>query len=60
MAFTMPLMKPFLALGITSTSVTAINVFDEIVALSGYGDFGEKYINGELFDYIFIFEFWKR
>lgn len=27
---TMPLMKPFLALGITSTSVTAINVFDEL------------------------------
>ena len=46
---TMPLMKPFLALGITSTSVTAINVFDEIVALSGYWRFGEKYINGELF-----------
>ncbi len=53
-------MKPFLALGITSTSVTAINVFDEIVALSGYGDLGEKYLNGELFDYIFVFEFWKR
>ena len=27
---------------ITSTSVTAINVFDEIVALSGYGDLGKK------------------
>ena len=39
---TMPLMKPFLALGITSTSVTAINVFDEIVALSGYGDLGKN------------------
>lgn len=35
-------MKPFLALGITSTSVTAINVFDEIVALSGYGDLGKN------------------
>ena len=39
---TLPLMKPFLALGITSTSVTAINVFDEIVALSGYGDLGKN------------------
>lgn len=39
---TVPLMKPFLALGITSTSVTAVNVFDEIVALSGYGDLGKN------------------
>ena len=39
---TFPLMKPFLALGITSTSVTAINVFDEIVALSGYSDLGKN------------------
>ena len=39
---TLPLMKPFLALGITSTSVTAINVFDEIVALSGYSDLGKN------------------
>ena len=35
-------MKPFLALGITSTSVTAINVFDEIVSLSGYSDLGKN------------------
>lgn len=39
---TFPLMKPFLALGITATSVTAINVFDEIVALSGYSDLGKN------------------
>lgn len=39
---TLPLMKPFLALGITSTSVTAINVFDEIVSLSGYSDLGKN------------------
>lgn len=39
---TFPLLKPFLALGITSTSVTAINVFDEIVALSGYSDLGKN------------------
>ena len=39
---TMPLMVPFLVLGITSTSVTAINAFDEIVALSGYSDLGKN------------------
>ena len=39
---TLPLMKPFIALGITSTSVTAINVFDEIVSLSGYSDLGKN------------------
>lgn len=39
---TLPLMRPFLALGITSTSVTAINVFDEIVSLSGYSDLGKN------------------
>lgn len=35
-------MKPFIAVGITTTSVTAINVFDEIVALSGYSDLGKN------------------
>ena len=35
-------MKPFLAVGITSASVTTINVFDEIVALSGYSDLGKN------------------
>lgn len=39
---TLPLMRPFFALGITSTSVTAINVFDEIVSLSGYSDLGKN------------------
>lgn len=39
---TVPLMKPFIAVGITTTSVTAINVFDEIVALSGYSDLGKN------------------
>lgn len=37
---TLPLMLPFVAIGITSASVTAINVFDEIIALSGYSDLG--------------------
>lgn len=35
---TLPLVKPFLAIGITSASVTAFNIFDEIVSLYGYGD----------------------
>lgn len=39
---TLPLMLPFLAVGITSTSVSAINIFDEIIALSGYGDLGKN------------------
>lgn len=39
---TLPLMKPFVGVGLTSTSVTAINVFDEIVALSGYSDMGKN------------------
>lgn len=39
---TFPMMLPFLGVGITSTSVTAINVFDEIVALSGYSDLGKN------------------
>lgn len=39
---TLPLMLPFIGIGITSASVTAINVFDEIVALSGYSDLGKN------------------
>ena len=39
---TFPLMLPFIGIGITSTSVTAVNVFDEIVALSGYSDMGKN------------------
>lgn len=39
---TFPLMLPFIEIGITSTSVTAVNVFDEIVALSGYSDMGKN------------------
>ena len=37
-----PLMLPFISLGITSTSISAINVFDEIVALNGYADIGKS------------------
>ena len=39
---TLPLMLPFITIGVTSTSVTALNVFDEIVALSGYSDLGKN------------------
>lgn len=52
---TMPLMVPFLVLGITSTSVTAINVFDEIVALSGYSDLGKNILmEGYLTTFTFL------
>lgn len=39
---TLPLMLPFFGIGLTSASVTAINVFDEIIALSGYSDLGKN------------------
>lgn len=39
---TAPLMRPFIGVGLTATSVTSINVFDEIVALSGYSDLGKN------------------
>lgn len=41
---TAPLMLPFIGIGVTSTSITAINVFDEIIALSGYGDLGKNIV----------------
>ena len=37
-----PLMVPFVGIGITSASITAINIFDEIVALAGYSDLGKN------------------
>ncbi|MBU3877691.1 sugar ABC transporter permease [Faecalicatena sp. AGMB00832] len=37
-----PLMLPFIGIGITSASITAINIFDEIVALAGYSDLGKN------------------
>lgn len=43
-SITLPLIKPFIAIGITSTSITAINVFDEIVALSGMSNLGKNII----------------
>ncbi|WP_461812667.1 carbohydrate ABC transporter permease [Faecalimonas sp.] len=39
---TLPLVKPFLLIGLTSASITAINIFDEIVAISGYKDLGKN------------------
>lgn len=39
---TAPLMRPFIGIGITSASITAINIFDEIVALAGYKDLGKN------------------
>lgn len=51
---TLPLMLPFIGIGITSTSVTAINVFDEIIALSGYSDLGKNIL---VESYLTIFSF---
>lgn len=39
---TFPFMMPFLGIGVTSASITAINIFDEVVALSGYRDLGKN------------------
>lgn len=39
---TFPLVKPFLGIGMTSASITAINIFDEIVSLSGFSDLGKN------------------
>lgn len=41
---TVPLMRPFVGIGVTTASITAINVFDEIVALSGLGDLGKNIV----------------
>ena len=41
---TLPLIRPFIAIGITSTSITAMNVFDEIIALSGMSNLGKNII----------------
>ncbi len=41
---TMPLILPFVGIGVMSTSITAINVFDEIVALSGMSDLGKNIV----------------
>ena len=41
---TLPLICPFIGIGITITSITAINVFDEIVALSGMSNLGKNII----------------
>lgn len=39
---TLPLSRPFVLIGLTSASITAVNLFDEIVALSGYSDLGKN------------------
>lgn len=39
---TTPLMMPFVSIGMASASITAMNIFDEIVALSGYSDLGKN------------------
>lgn len=52
---TFPLIVPSLVVVLTSTSITAINVFDEIVSLSGYGDVSKTLmINSYLHTFSFL------
>ena len=39
---TLPLSSPFVLIGLTSASITAVNLFDELAALSGYSDLGKN------------------
>lgn len=39
---TMPLMMPFIGISVTQTSIAAMNVFDEILALSGQSTVGKN------------------
>ena len=39
---TLPLSRPFVLIGLTSASITAVNLFDELAALSGYSDLGKN------------------
>ena len=50
-------MLPFLAIGITQTSIGAINVFDEIVALNGYSDVGKSVLVDSYLHHIQLFRF---
>ena len=56
---TLPLMLPFVGVGVTSASVAAINVFDEIVALSGYSDLGKNILMESYLTTFTVLEFGK-
>lgn len=51
---TFPLLLPATGIVLTSTSISAINVFDEIVSLSGYSDLGKTLL---IQDYLTTFSF---
>lgn len=51
---TCPLLLPATGIVLTSTSISAINVFDEIVSLSGYSDLGKTLL---IQDYLTTFSF---
>lgn len=51
---TFPLLIPSLVVVLTSSSITAINVFDEIVSLNGYGDISKTLM---INSYIHTFSF---
>ena len=51
---TFPLLLPASGVVLTSTSISAVNVFDEIVSLAGYGDLGKTLL---IQDYLTTFSF---
>jgi len=50
----LPLIVPFVGVAVTHTSIAAINIFDEIVALSGYSDISSNLL---VYDYLRTFSF---
>ena len=51
---TLPLTLPFMGIGLTHTLIMAVNVFDEIVALSGFNDIAKNLL---VEDYLITFSF---
>ena len=51
---TLPLLMPALGIILTFTSISAINVFDEVVSISGYSNLGKTIL---LEDYMITFSF---
>lgn len=51
---TLPLLKPSFIVVITNITISAINVFDEVIALSGYSDIGQTLL---VYNYVNTFKF---
>ena len=50
----LPLIAPFVGVAVTHTSIAAINIFDEIIALTGYSDISANLL---VYDYLKTFSF---